>query len=223
MVPPEARAAARHLLEHPELVERARPYLDEDEIDWQGLWSVPPWSTREERVIRAAADLCGQARGEPLTPVALSELATPKLWNPGPYSRTADDHSHHVLEAMGIRVGMPPEGARRWLTARYDAVARAIDVWNWGALPTEVEAPRHILSARRMAPTTANHLYFGDLNRVFESMRHVEWAQDERVLVNAALALDGRAPGPTLDELVTLLDEEQLASVVEALYISWFE
>ena len=222
MGPPAAHAAALRLLEHPELVERARPYLDEGEVDWRGLWSVPPWSTREERVIRAAADLCGQARGA-LTPVTLGELAARELWSPSGYSRTADDHSPRVLEGMAIRIGLSPGGARQWLIARHDAAARALDVWDWGALPPEVDAPRHILGSRRMAPKAEEHLSFRSASRVFESLRGVEWAPDERVLVDAALALDGRTPGPTLAELVTLLDEEQLASVVEAVYVLWFE
>ncbi len=74
-----------------------------------------------------------------------------------------------------------------------------------------------------MAPKTDKHLYFGKLNRVFESLRAGDWTRDEQVLIDSALALDGRAPGPTLRTLVTVLDEEQLASVVEGLYISGFE
>ena len=216
-------AAAIHLLGHPELAERTAPYLASDEIDWDALWSVPPWSSREERVIRAAADLCGEADGQLLAPVTLAELATPKLWDPGPYSRVADDHSHRVLHAMAIAMGLRPDAAQRWLTARYDSVARAMDVWDWGALPTEVDAPTHILSSRRMAPKTDKHLYFGKLNRVFESLRAGDWAVDEQILIDAAYALDGRGPGPTLRQLVTGLDEEQLASVVEALYIASFD
>ena len=216
-------SAAAHLLGHPELAERTRPYLHDGGVDWHGLWRTPPWSTREERVLRAAADLCGHADGAPLQPVTLSELAAPGLWDPGPYSRTADDHSHRVLQAMAMAIGMGPDAAQRWLTARYDAVARAMDVWDWGALPTGVDAPTHILSSRRMAPRTERHLYFGRLNRVFESLAAGEWARDEQILIDAARALDGRSPGPTLRQLVTGLDEEQLAAVVEALYISQFE
>ncbi len=217
------RAAALHLLAHPELAERSEPYLAGADIDWHGLWHVPPWSSREERVIRAAADLCGRADGDPLAPMTLSELATPKLWDPGPYSRVADDHSHRVLEALAMGVGLRLEAAQLWLTARYDAVARAMDVWDWGALPTRVDGPTHILRSRRLAPKTEKHLYFGKLNRVFESMRAVQWEPDEQILVDAALALDGRLPGPTLNALVSRLDEEQLASVVEGFYISQFE
>ena len=225
MSPSDARlSAARHLLTHPELADRSDPHLAGAEIDWPALWSVPPWSSREERVIRAAADLCGGADGGGgLDPVTLYELSAPRLWDPGPYSRTAEDHSHRVLQALAIAIGIRPDAAERWLTARYDSVARAMDVWDWGALPTEVDAATHILSARRMAPRTGKHLYFGKLNRVFESLRGGDWTQDEQVLIDSALALDGRAPGPTLRMLVTLLDEEQLASVVEGLYISWFE
>src|SRR3712207_4591535 len=95
-----AHAAAVHLLEHPELADRARPYVSDAVVDWSGLWATPPWSTREERVIRAAADLCGVAGEAPLSPVSLSELATPEHWDPGPYARTAEDHSHRVLEAV---------------------------------------------------------------------------------------------------------------------------
>ena len=215
--------AARHLLAHPELVDRAGPHVSEDAIDWEGLWSTPPWSSREERVIRAAADLCGRADGAPLEPVTLSELATPRLWDPGPYSRVADDHSHRVLQAMAIAIGLRADVAEQWLTARYDSVARAMDVWDWGALPTEVDAPTHILSSRRLAPKTEAHLYFGKLNRVFESLRAGDWTADEQVLIDAALALDNRSPGPTLRTLVTSLDEEQLASVVEGLYIFSFD
>ena len=202
---------------------RARPYLHDGGVDWHGLWQTPPWSTREERVIRAAADLCGHADGAPLEPITLSELAAPSLWDPGPYSRTAEDHSHRVLQAMAIAIGMGPDAAERWLTARYDAVARAMDVWDWGALPTGVDAPTHILSSRRMAPKTEKHLYFGRLNRVFESLAAGQWTPDEQILIDAARGLDGRSPGPTLRQLVTDLDEEQLAAVVEALYISQFE
>lgn len=216
-------AAARHLLEHPELAERARPFLHTDGIEWEALWSVPPWSSREERVIRAAADVGDRADGETLKPVTLSELATPQLWDPGPYSRTADDHSHRVLQALGIANGLSPAAAEQWLTARYDSVARAMDVWDWGALPTEVDAPTHILSSRRMAPKTDKHLFFGKLTRVFESLRGGNWSRDEEVLIDAALALDGRSPGPNLHVLVTRLDEEQLASVVEGLYIASFD
>ena len=216
------RSAALYLLGHPELAERAQPFLG-DEIDWDGLWRSPPWSTREERVIRAAADLCGCADGVLVAPVTLAELATPALWDPGPYSRVADDHSHRVLQALAIAIGVPPGAAQQWLTVRYDSVARAMDVWDWGALPTEVDAPTHILRSRRLAPKTDKHLYFGKLNRVFESLRAEVWTPDEEVLIDAALALDGRAPGPGLHELVTQLDEEQLASVVEALYISRFD
>ena len=216
-------AAALHLLRHAELDERSGPYLGAEAIDWDALWRVPPWSSREERIIRAAADLVGRADGEPLEPVTLSELATPRLWDPGPYSRVAEDHSHRVLEAMTIAIGLRPEAARQWLTARYDAVARAMDVWDWGALPTEVDAPTHILSSRRMAPKTEKHLYFGRLDRVFESLRAGEWTPAEQLLIDAARALDGRTPGPTLHALVTCLDEEELASVIEGLYISSFE
>ena len=215
--------AARHLLSHPELADRAHPYVADDAIDWTRLWSVPPWASREERVIRAAADLCGRADGQPLAPLTLSELATPQLWDPGPYSRVADDHSHRVLQALAIAIGIRPEVAEQWLSARYDSVARAMDVWDWGALPTEVDAPTHILSSRRMAPKTDRHLHFGRLNRVFESLRAGEWTPDEEVLIEAARALDGRSPGPTLRALVSHLDEEQLATVVEALYIFSFD
>ena len=214
--------AARHLLSHPDLADRAGPYLRGNEIDWHALWSVPPWSSREERVIRAAADLCGGADGGGLEPVTLSELSAPKLWDPGPYSRTAEDHSHRVLQALAIAVGLRPDAAEQWLTARYDSVARAMDVWDWGELPTGVDGPTHILTARRMAPKTDKHLYFGRLNRVFESLRAGEWTQAEQVLIDSARALHGGVPGPTLRMLVTHLDEEQLASVVEGLYISWF-
>jgi hypothetical protein len=217
-----SRSAGLHLLGHPELAERALPFISE-EIDWDGLWRNPPWSTREERVIRAAADVCGRADGRPLAPVTLAELAAPGLWDPAPYSRVAEDHSHRVLEALAIAIGMRPDAAQRWLTARYDSVARAMDVWDWGALPTEVDGPTHILSSRRMAPKTEKHLYFGKLNRVFESLRAGDWAEDEELLIDAARALDGRCPGPTLNQLITRLDEEQLASVVEGLYISWFD
>ena len=216
-------AAAAHLLRHPELADRTSPYLDAGGIDWIGLWNTPPWSSREERVIRAAADLCGRADGNPLAPVTLSELAQPRLWDPGPYSRVAEDHSHRVLEAMVIASGLSPEAARHWLTSRYDSVARAMDVWDWGALPTEVDAPTHILSSRRLAPKTGKHLYFGTLGRVFESLQGGSWTADEQVLIEAARALDDRSPGPTLRTLVTSLDQEQLASVVEALYIFAFE
>ena len=217
------RVAALHLLGHPELADRSGPYLEREGIDWDGLWTVPPWSSREERVIRAAADLCGRADGKPLAPLTLSELAKPQLWDPGPYSRVAEDHSHRVLQALAIAVGMRPEVAEQWLTARYDSVARAMDVWDWGALPTEVDAPTHILGSRRMAPKTDKHLYFGKLNRVFESLRAGEWSPDEQVLIDAALALADRSAGPTLHTLVTRLDQEQLASVIEGLYIYSFD
>ena len=216
-------AAAMHLLRHPELVQRSATYLEREAIDWNELWSVPPWGSREERVIRAAADICGQADGESLTPVTLSELANRQLWDPGPYSRVAEDHSHRVLQALAIAVGMRPDVAELWLTARYDTVARAMDVWDWGALPTEVDAPTHVLSSRRLAPKTDKHLYFRKLSRVFESLEGGEWTPDEQVLIDAARALDGRSAGPTLRTLVTCLDEEQLASVVEGLYISSFD
>lgn len=216
-------AAARHLLEHPELADRTRAYVAADRIDWDGLWRVPPWSTREERILRAAADLSGHADGDPIAPVALAELASPDLWDPGPYSRVAEDHSHRVLEALAIRIGVRPAAAQQWLTARYDTVARAMDIWDWGALPTEVDAPTHILSSRRLAPKTDKHLYFGSPRRVFESLGGSRWEPDEQLLIDAARALGGLGPGPVLHELATGLDEEQLASVVEGLYISWYD
>lgn len=212
-----------HLLEHPELADRTRPYLAGDGIDWDGLWRIPPWSTREERILRAAADLCGCADGNPIAPMALAELASPQLWDPGPYSRVAEDHSHRVLEALAIRIGLRPEAARLWLTARYDTVARAMDVWDWGALPTEVDAPTHILSSRRLAAKTDKHLYFSNTRRVFESLGGSQWEPDEQLLIDAARALGGLGPGPGLHELATGLDEEQLASVVEGLCISWYD
>ncbi|CAA9493872.1 MAG: hypothetical protein AVDCRST_MAG38-2798 [uncultured Solirubrobacteraceae bacterium] len=214
--------AAAHLLQHPELADRAQPYLAPGGIDWDGLWRGPPWSSREERVIRAAADVCGRTGGAGLEPVTVAELATRPLWDPGPYSRVAEDHSHRVLQALVIAIGLPPDAAQRWLTARYDSVARAMDVWDWGALPTDVDAPTHVLSSRPLAAKAEKHLYFGRLNRVFESLGAEEWTPDEQVLIDVALAFDDRGPGPTLDAVVTLLDEEQLAAVVEGLYIFAF-
>jgi hypothetical protein len=214
-------AAARHLLEHRELAERARPFVRDDGIDWFGMWRTPPWSSREERVLRAAADLSGDARPREMAALWLSELASSELWDPSPYARHADDHSHRVLEALSIRRGLTPAAAEVWLSMRYDVIARALDVWDWGALPTEVDAATHILSSRRLAAKTEKSLYFRVLPRVFESLDAREWAPDERLMIEAARALTIGGSGPSLLELATGLDEEQLASVVEGLYIAW--
>lgn len=214
-------AAALHLLEHPELAERARPFMTEDGVDWHGIWRGPPWSSREERVLRAAADLNGGERPREMAPLTLSELAASELWDPSPYARKAEDHSHRVLEALVIRRGLTPAAAEAWLTMRYDVIARALDVWDWGALPTEVDAATHILSSRRLAAKTEKSLYFRVLARVFESLEAQEWAPDERLLVESARALTVGGEGPSLEELATQLDEEQLAAVVEGLYIAW--
>jgi hypothetical protein len=110
-----------------------------------------------------------------------------------------------------------------WLSARYDAVARAMDVWDWGALPTEVDAASHILGSRRMASRTEHHTFVRVWPRVFESLATEQWSPDEQVMVDAARALALESGGPTLHELATRLDDEQLAVVVEGLYIAWFE
>lgn len=214
-------AAATHLLEHPELADRARPFVKPDGIDWFGIWRTPPWSSREERVLRAAADLNGAARPGEMAPLCLSELASTELWDPSPYARQAEDHSHRVLEALAIRRGLTPAAAEVWLSMRYDVIARALDVWDWGALPTEVDAATHILSSRRLAARTEKSLYFRVLPRVFESLDAGEWAQDERLMIESARALTVGGTGPSLDELAMGLDEEQLAAVVEGLYIAW--
>lgn len=215
--------AAHHLLEHVELAGRARPFLRAHAIDWNGLWHSPPWATREERVVRAAADLAGATGRHGLTPVTISELADPALWDPGPYSRTAEDHSHRVLEALAIRRGMSASAARRWLEARYDAIVRTLDVWEWGALPTDVDAPRQILSSRRLAARTESHLHFRSWPRIFESLAADRWAPDESLMIDSTLALSGGAGGPGLRELATGLDDEQLAAVVEGVYIHWHQ
>ena len=216
-------AAALHLLEHSELIERARPFIGADGIDWSGLWRTPPWSSREERVLRAAADLDGSPRPGEMAALTLSELASVELWDPSPYARNGEDHSHRVLEALVIRRGASPAAAERWLSTRYDVIARVLDVWDWGAMPTEVDAATHILSSRRLAAKTEPSLYFRVLPRVFESLDARKWTSDERLMVEAARALTVGGPGPSLAELVTGLDEEQLAAVVEGLYIAWQE
>lgn len=215
-------AAAIHLLEHPELSERARPFVRLDAIDWTGLWRTPPWSSREERVLRAAADLYGPTKPAELSPVTLAELAAPELWDPSPYSRHADDHSHRVLEALAIRRGMTEPVAQVWLSVRYDTIARALDVWDWGALPTGVDAATQILTSRRMAPRTEPHLYFRAWPRVFESLSSGDWAPDEQLMIDAARALSVGGDGPALHDLATGLDDEEVSAVIEALYIAWY-
>jgi hypothetical protein len=214
-------AAALHLLDHPEIVERARPFVGADGIDWAGMWRAPPWSSREERVLRAAADLSGAPRPAEMAPLWLSELASSQLWDPSPYARLAEDHSHRVLEALAIRAGLPASTVEAWLAMRYDVVARALDVWEWGALPTEVDAAMHILSSRRLTAKTEKALYFRVLPRVFESLDACDWMPDERLMVDAARAVTLGGTGPSLWELATGLDDEQLAIVVEGLYIAW--
>lgn len=214
-------AAAIHLLEHPELAERARPFVSEIGVDWRNLWRGPPWSSREERVLRAAGDLNGADRPREMVPLTLSELAASELWDPSPYARQAEDHSHRVLEALMVRRGLTARAAAGWLTMRYDVIARALDVWDWGALPTEVDAATHILASRRLAAKTEKSRYFRVLARVFESLDAQEWAPDERLMIESARALTVGGEGPSLGELATRLDDEQLAAVVEGLYIAW--
>lgn len=214
-------AAALHLVEHPELIARARPFIGADAIDWAGMWRTPPWSSREERVLRAAADLEGSPRPGEMAALSLSELASPELWDPSPYAPKAEDHSHRVLEALVIRRGATASAAQVWLSTRYDVIARALDVWDWGAMPTEVDPATHILRSRRLAAKTQSSLYFRGLPRVFESLDAREWTSDERLMIEAARALTVGGPGPSLAELVAGLDEEQLAAVVEGLYIAW--
>ena len=216
-----ATAVATHLLAHPELADRSLPYVGAGEVDWRSLWTLPPWSTREERVVRAAADLAGAAHTHGIEPVTLAELATPGLWDPAPYSRGGEDHSHRVLEALAMRRGMSESAARVWLAARYDAIARLLDVWDWGALPTDVDAPRHILTSRRMAAKAQDHLFTRSWPRSFESLDTVVWAPAEKILLEAARALASGEGGPTLGELALGLDDEQVATVVEGVYIAW--
>lgn len=214
--------AAAHLLEHPELADRASTHLADLSIDWPAMWNTPPWSTREERVLRAAAEVSSLSRPTGMAPLRLAELMSSKLWDPRPFNPGGEDHSHRVLEAMAIRRGLNPDQARVWLAARYDAIARALDVWEWGALSTDVDAATHVLTSRTLTDRARHHLFGGGWPRVFEALDAETWDEVESVMVEAARALCGCGEGPTIRDVTTRLDDEQLAVVIEALYIAWY-
>ncbi len=214
--------AAAYLLAHPELTDRAQPYLHEPDIDWVGLWTEPPWSTREERVLRAAAEVSTMPRLDAVPALRLAELTDSKLWDPRPFAPKGEDHSHRVLEAIAIRRGFTEEQAREWLRMRYDTIARALDIWEWGALSTDVDAGTHILTSHRLAGRARQYLFGGGWQRVFEAVDREPWDKSELIMVDAARAYARCGPGPTIRDVTALLDDEQLSIVVEGLYIAWY-